>query len=83
MRPNRAGQLELPLWSRSTKPSEHDLEDERTIAAVEALFSLYGPALWELMPSLSRRLRGHVAVGDCPLGLRQFAAAAHLIEAPG
>jgi hypothetical protein len=60
--------------------ADHDLEDLRSIAAVERLRSIFGPDWPAAIPSLARRLHNHVALGDCPLGRRQAGAAAHLIE---
>jgi hypothetical protein len=73
-------QLVLPLWSPATEASEHEREDIRTIKAGQALWSIAGPAWREVVPSLSKRVQNHVAVGDCPLGLLMEGLTARLLE---
>ena len=62
--------------------ADHVAEDLRSIAAVERFREVYGPDWPAAVPSIARRLRNHVASGDCPLGLRQAGVAARLIERP-
>jgi hypothetical protein len=65
---------------RSRSRADHDLEDVRSIAAVERFRAIFGADWPAAVPSLAHRLHDHVALGDCPLGRRQAGAAAHLIE---
>jgi hypothetical protein len=51
--------------------AEHVAEDERSIRAVRAVYSVYGRAWQTATPSLLARIDRHVALDDCPLGRLQ------------